>query len=147
MERCLPLSPQDLCLLVVINDLDVYPVSLLASLPCWFRHRLPRNLPLIDLCLPDHSPVARGIDINEIWKNRYRSRTSRKVYGEEYSQFELPMERWRWSGRARVCSAREVRGLDSKLVRALQSLPRSPGYGKYSYRVSDANSTWSTPCQ
>ena len=141
VDSCLPVPLQDLCLLVIINDLDIYPVSLLASLPRWFRHRLLSNLPVIDLCLLDHSPVARGIDIVEIWKTRYPPRPSRMVHGQfmvqeywmDYSHFELPMKQWRSSGReASICSARDLEGLTSKLEQALQSLPRSLEYGEYS---------------
>ena len=65
----LPLHLEDLCLLEVINDLDSYPVDLLASLPYWLRHRLLNSLPVLDLCHLDHTPVARGVDVNDIWKS------------------------------------------------------------------------------
>ena len=65
----LPLPLQDLCLLKVINDLDSYPVDLLASMPRWLRHRLLNNLPVLDLCRLDHTPVAKGVAIDEIWKS------------------------------------------------------------------------------
>ena len=65
-----PLSLQDLCLLKVINDLDSYPVELLSSLPHWLRYRLLNNLPVLDLCRLDHTPVATGVDTNKIWTDR-----------------------------------------------------------------------------
>ena len=65
----LPLSLQDLSLLEVINDLDSYPVELLSSLPYWMRYRLISNLPVLDLCRLDHTPVASGVDTEEIWKS------------------------------------------------------------------------------
>ena len=65
-----PLSLQDLCLLEVINDLDSYPVELLSSLPHWLRYRLLNNLPVLDLCQLDHTPVARRVDIDKIWTDR-----------------------------------------------------------------------------
>ena len=139
VESCLPIPLQDLCLLVVINDLNVYPVSLLASLPRWLRRRLLSNLPIIDLCLLDHSAVANGIDINEIWKIRYPPCASRGLrslflvseHWLDYSRFELPLKRWRVSGHATVNSARELEGLEPKLELALQSLPRGVRYGKH----------------
>ena len=67
------LSLQDLCLLEVINDLDSYPVDLLSSLPHWMRYRLLNNLPVLDLCRLDHTPLARGVDIDKIWTARVES--------------------------------------------------------------------------
>ena len=67
----LPLTLQELCLLEVINDVDSYPVELLASLPRWLRCRLLSNLPILDLCHLESTPVAKGVDINKIWKTRY----------------------------------------------------------------------------
>ena len=69
MAEDLPFSLQDLCLLEVINDLDSYPVELLSSLPHWLRYRLLNNLPVLDLCRLDHTPVARGVNTEEIWKS------------------------------------------------------------------------------
>ena len=70
VDQLLPLSLQDLCLLEVINDLDAYPLELLASLPNWLRRRLLNNVPVLDLCRLDDTPVARGIDKDELWKTR-----------------------------------------------------------------------------
>ena len=72
-QECFPLLPfslQDLCLLEVINDLDSYPVELLASLPRWLRYRLLNNLPALDLCHMGRTPIARGVDVENIWKSR-----------------------------------------------------------------------------
>ena len=66
----LPLSLQELCLLEVINDVDSYPVELLASLPRWLRCRLLSNLPAVDLCRLDSTAVARGVNTINIWKTR-----------------------------------------------------------------------------
>ena len=66
----LPFSLQDLCLLVVLNDLDWYQVKLLASLPQWLRHRLLSILPALDLCRLEHTPVATGVDVDAIWNSR-----------------------------------------------------------------------------
>ena len=68
-----PLPLQDLCLLEAINDLDSYPVELLSSLPYWLHYRLLNNLPVLDLCRLDHTPIARGVDIDEIWTARVES--------------------------------------------------------------------------
>ena len=65
-----PLSLQDLCLFRLINDMDSYPVELLSSLPHWLRYLLLSNLPVLDLCQLDHTPVARGVDIDKIWTAR-----------------------------------------------------------------------------
>ena len=66
----LPFMLQDLCLLEIINDLNCYRDDLLASLPLWLRRRLLNNLPAIDLARLARTPVARGIDVAEIWKPR-----------------------------------------------------------------------------
>ena len=66
----LPFSLQDLCLLVVINDLGWYQVKLLASLPQWLRHRLLSILPALDLCRLERTPVATGVDVDVIWNSR-----------------------------------------------------------------------------
>ena len=68
VDTLLPLPLQDFCLLKVVNDVDGYPVDLLASLPRWLRYRLLNNLPALDLCRLDHTPVAKGIDVDEFWK-------------------------------------------------------------------------------
>ena len=66
----LPLTLKELCLLEVINDVDSYPMELLASQPYWLRCRLLNNIPVIDLCRLESTPVAKGVDINKIWKRR-----------------------------------------------------------------------------
>ena len=63
-----PLSLQDLCFLRIINDVEYYPVWMLASLPLWLCNQLLSSLPLLDLCHLDCSPIARGVDMDEIWK-------------------------------------------------------------------------------
>ena len=73
LESCLPLPLQDLCLLEVINDLDSYPVELLSSLPHWLRYRLINNLPVLDLCRLERSPIARGFDLDELWNSRWEN--------------------------------------------------------------------------
>ena len=65
-----PLSLQDLCFLRVINDVEYYPVWMLASLPLWLCYQLLSSLPVLDLCHLDCSPIARGVDMNEIWINK-----------------------------------------------------------------------------
>ena len=69
-ETCcsLPFSLQDLCLLAVINDLNRYPNELLASMPLWLRRRLLSCVPALELCRMSSTPVANGVDIDEIWK-------------------------------------------------------------------------------
>lgn len=137
LDDCFPVPLQDLCLLAVINDLDKYPVSLLASLPRWFRCRLLNNLPVIDLCLLDHTAVAQGIDIKEVWKTRWPPCSSRGLrsqflvteYWLEYSRFELPFGLRDLPGV--IKSARELQGLEPKLEVALQTLPRGPRYGSF----------------
>ena len=73
VDRLLPLSLQDLCLLEVINDVDSFPVDLLSSLPQWLRYRLLNNLPVLDLCRLEHSSVASGINRDELWDTRCKS--------------------------------------------------------------------------
>ena len=69
-DEILPLSLRSLSLLTVINDLDSYSIELLASLPLWLRYQLLNCLPVFDLCRLDHTPVARGVNVDEIWKSR-----------------------------------------------------------------------------
>lgn len=68
IDHLLPLPLQDFCLLRVISDLDGYPVELLASLPRWLRYRLLSSVPVLDLCRLDHTAVATGIDVDQLWE-------------------------------------------------------------------------------
>ena len=65
------LNLQDLCMIEIINDLDCYAPELLARLPTRFRRQLLHNLPALDLCQLEHSPVAHGVDLNSVWKDKY----------------------------------------------------------------------------
>ena len=71
-ETCCPLPffLQDLCLLVIINDLDSYPTELLAALPYWLRYRILNNIPALSLSRLELTSVTSGIDIDSIWKSR-----------------------------------------------------------------------------
>ena len=69
----LPLMLQDLCLLVVVNDINSYPIELLASLPRWFRSSLLAALPALQLFGLESSPIAEGVDVEEIWKARAKN--------------------------------------------------------------------------
>ena len=73
LQSCLPLPLQDLCLLEVVNDLDGYPIDLLASLPRWLRYRLLNNLPALDLCHLEPSAIAREVDLDELWSSRWEN--------------------------------------------------------------------------
>lgn len=75
LEICCPLPfyLQDLCLLVVINELDCYPTELLAALPYWLRYRILNNVPALDLARLEHTPVASGVNTDEIWKSRVKA--------------------------------------------------------------------------
>ena len=81
-ETCcpLPFHLQDLCLLVVINELDCYPTELLASLPYWLRYRVLSNVPALDLARLEHTPVASGVDTDEIWKSRVKANNNQAQY-------------------------------------------------------------------
>ena len=72
IDSCLPFRLQDLCLIAIINELDSYPVDWLALLPLKIRYRLLTNLPVLDLCRLDHTPVAEGIAVHEIWSSKSR---------------------------------------------------------------------------
>ena len=65
----LPFFLQDLCLWVVINELDCYPTELLAALPYWLRCRILNNVPALDLYRLASTPIARGVDTDGIWKS------------------------------------------------------------------------------
>ena len=73
LQSCLPLPLQDLCLLKVVNDVNGYPVDLLASLPRWLRYRLLNNLPALDLCRLERSAIAEDIDPRELWSSRWEN--------------------------------------------------------------------------
>ena len=69
----LPFFLQDLCLLVVINELDSYPTELLAALPNWLRYRILSSAPALDLAHLECTPVANGVDTDGIWKSRLKA--------------------------------------------------------------------------
>ena len=86
----LPLPLQDLSLLVLISDLDSYPVELLASLPRWIRYLLLDNLPAIDLCRLDNTPIARDIDVDELWDLRWRALNSEDKIEDDLARRTQP---------------------------------------------------------
>ena len=69
----LPFFLQDLCLLVVIDELDFYPTELLAALPYWLRYRILSCVPALDLARLECTPVASGVDTNGIWKSQLKA--------------------------------------------------------------------------
>ena len=71
LDSCLPLSLQHISLICLLNDVNSYPVELLTSLPHWLRKNLLENLPALNVCLLDGTAVAKGIDMDKIWKTRY----------------------------------------------------------------------------
>ena len=80
----LPFFLQDLCLLVVINELDYYPTELLASLPRWLRNRILSSTPALDLARLECTPVASGVDTDGIWKSRLKA-NERDSRGHRYT--------------------------------------------------------------
>ena len=72
----LPFTLQDLCLLVIISDLDCHRNDVLASLPRWLRKRLLSVLPALDVGRLESTPVADGIDVDSIWKCRCKNPTT-----------------------------------------------------------------------
>ena len=58
--------------LIIINELDRYPIELLSLLPRYLRYLLLSRLPLLDLNRLDSTAVAKGIDTDEIWRSRTR---------------------------------------------------------------------------
>ena len=98
-EICCPLPfyLQDLCLLVIINELDCYPTELLASLPYWLRYRILNNVPALDLARLEHTPVANGINTAEIWKSREKTIPQPQLksiigLGTEYDDTDAPFK-------------------------------------------------------
>ena len=67
----IPLSLEDSCLALLINDLDHYSLELLALLPLRLRYRLLANLPVLDLCQIERTSVAVGVDLESIWKLKF----------------------------------------------------------------------------
>ena len=110
IEPCCPLPfyLQDVCLLAVINDLESYPVELLASLPYWLRHRLLNSLPALELSRLENTPVADGLDTDSIWKSRLKQQDKKQgnlsqVYrllsgSDRKSSFQLNISRDHYSG-------------------------------------------------
>ena len=68
----LPLPLQDLCLLVIVSDLNTHQVDLLASLPRWFRQCLLYVLPALDLGRLEHTAIAAGLDVEPIWNCKWK---------------------------------------------------------------------------
>ena len=84
----LPFSLQDLCLLVVISDLDCHQVKVLATLPHWLRRRLLTILPALDLCHLEHTPLAGGVDVDVIWNSRWKEQN---IQVPEQAALNLPL--------------------------------------------------------
>ena len=42
-------------------------------MPLWLRNRLLNNLPVLDLCQLEKSPVSRNVDMNAIWDMRVKA--------------------------------------------------------------------------
>lgn len=77
----LPFTLQDLCLLVIVSDLDCHRIDVLASLPRWLRKRLLDALPALDLGRLERTPVADGINVDAIWKLRCKNPKSLTTSG------------------------------------------------------------------
>ena len=118
-----PLPLQDLCLLETINDLDSYPVELLSSLPHWLRYRLLNNLPVLDLCRLDHTPIARGVDIDEVWTARVESEPELSRHSESGIECDMacfhqgsisdePLSKQQFKGRWKSCTNRGTQERD-----------------------------------
>ena len=86
-ETCCPLPffLQDLCLLAVINELDCFPTELLAALPKWLRYRILNNVPALDLARLEHTPVASGVNTDEIWKSRVNADSAGSTQTRQHS--------------------------------------------------------------
>ena len=118
----LPLPLQSLSLLMVISDLDSYPVEILASLPLWLRYRLLNSLPVFDLCRLDHTPVAKGVDMDEIWGSRRISSVFRyNALENNCAPFCVPS----WAGNTEnsIMWPAEIPDLDPELEAALNKIP------------------------
>lgn len=88
----LPFPLQDLCILVVMNDLDSYPRELLALMPLMLRRRILNILPAVDLCHLEHTSIADGVDVEDMLEKRLKKRS----YGNSY----LPKSRNKFQLRA-----------------------------------------------
>lgn len=84
----LPFLLQDLCLLVVINELDSYPTELLAALPYWLRYRILSCAPALDLARLECTPVASGVDTGELWNSRPKVEEQGGRYAQSASSTE-----------------------------------------------------------
>ena len=67
----IPLSLEDSCLPLLINNLEHYSLELLALLPLRLSYRLLTNLPVLDLCQLERTSVAVGVDLESIWKLKF----------------------------------------------------------------------------
>ena len=55
------------CLIRIIQHLDEYSMELLALLPTRQRKELLMSLPPLDICRLEGNPVARDVDMNQVW--------------------------------------------------------------------------------
>ena len=68
-----PIKLEDLCCVLIISDLEHYPVDILAKLSIPVRKKLLQNLPASDIIELENTCVADGISDfeNEVWKKSY----------------------------------------------------------------------------
>ena len=139
VETCctLPFHLQDLCLLVIINDLDCYPKDLLAALPYWLRHRILSCLPTVGLCHLEATPITKGVNVDEIWESRLKE-PEKKTASQSNSGncFQLNISRDRLS----LSMAHRFPGgndLITKLMADLSKDAVSPGHKHLLQMVSD----------
>ena len=64
-----PLSLQDQCFVQLISNLESFTCELLALLPLRLRHKLLVNLPAVDICKLESTPVAKGLNMSsDVWE-------------------------------------------------------------------------------
>ena len=64
-----PLSLQDQCFVQLISNLESFTCESLALLPVRLRHKLLVNLPAVDICKLESTPVAEGINMSSnVWE-------------------------------------------------------------------------------
>ena len=64
-----PLSLQDQCFVQLISNLESFTCESLALLPLRLRHKLLVNLPAVDICKLESTPVPKGLNMSSnVWE-------------------------------------------------------------------------------
>lgn len=72
-----PLSLQDQCFVHLISNFESFTCESLALLPLRLRHKLLVNLPAVDICKLESTPMAKGLNMSSnVWETMCAERCS-----------------------------------------------------------------------